>query len=133
MLFVGYTQSGITSPIFVEETQSDPMYGEWQQRFNPPGSGTRNINTIALSDSNSISSGNLTVTCYVKLDDTCVQDSNEIIDIFYRVQFLHSYSEGVATFALRGVARDAVLGDSSNYPSSMYTYFNGSWAKKRLL
>lgn len=78
----GYTQSGITSPIFIEESGVDPMYGEWQQRFNPPNSGTRNINTITLSDTNTISSGNSTANCYVKLDATCVQADNEIIDIF---------------------------------------------------
>lgn len=130
VLETGFTQPGITTPIFVEDTDTDPMYGEWRKRFNPPSSGTRTINTIALTENSG--TGSQLVNCYVVLDSPCEQASNEIVDIFYRVQFLPDYSSGISDFALRGIARYAVTGASSGAPSTAFSMWNGNYGRRDL-
>ena len=115
---VGYQDTGVARVNWFEANESEgtPMYAQWQRRFNQPSS-TRTINTITLNDNNY--TGDQEVSAYVKLDTPCIQETNQILDIFYRIQFIQDPQYGVPEFAIRGLALASIGGSTSNLPNNV--------------
>lgn len=126
----GYGRTEITNPIYVPPTDLYPEYGEWQLRFNPPSSGQRDIWTIYLTESESLSGGVGTANCYLKLASPCTQSDTEVLDIFYRVIFAPDYSSGVSNFGVTGLAKATILGDTSGVPTHPTFSWNANVGKK---
>jgi len=101
----GATEIGITTPRFINKTDTVPMHGQWQKRFYPSGS-ERTINTIGLTATSSGTTA--TADAYTKLDTACIQGVTQILDIYYRIEFLEDNTFGVADFGIYGMARNAV-------------------------
>lgn len=80
---------GVPSPSSLQgsNTVADPLYVEYQQTFAPPASTTRNINSIGITQQSG-SAGTYRVDAYTSLASTCTQTTTEILNVFYRVQFL---------------------------------------------
>lgn len=90
---MGFVESGVTSPAITLATDTTFAFGQHQQRFAPPAS-LININVIGLTYTTTVPTNNaVTAQAYVKLASTCTQDTNETLDIFYRVQFPYDYYE----------------------------------------
>jgi hypothetical protein len=118
---IGAVEPGVDNPTFVEKTELDPMYGQWQMRFSQPVS-TITINTIFLTTSTSTSTNNC--SCYVKLDIPCIQEPTQILDVFYRVQFPDDVGNGLSDFGIRGLARAATSGTAVGLPTNTYSCWN---------
>jgi hypothetical protein len=130
-MVVGYTASGVVSPQFVLASGGVPDYTQWLQRFDPPGSGQRNINSILLLSGTSTSSNTLYARCL--LSTTCVQTTTEVLDIYYRIQWLNDTTTAgnclpiaKQTFAKAISGLTTLNGPSYNgFPSYITTSFSG--------
>lgn len=93
----GQAIAGVTSPegVFNDTT---PYYTEWRERFPAP-TADRTIRVIALTQDGSILHPTTFKTirprAYLALTTPCTQTTTEIIDIFYRVQFLNPVGTGL--------------------------------------
>lgn len=83
----GTVPIGATSPQWFSTT--DPMYSQWVQRFQPPVSGTRLIYQVGLTSATSADIFGLSyVNAFVYLATPCSQNSTELLDVTYRVQWI---------------------------------------------
>lgn len=131
MILFGDTEPGVTTPTFTEKDDVGgvPQYGQWQQRFYQPAE-QRTIHTICLSETKTINVGDLSsVNCYVNLASPCVQETNQILDIFYRVQFIEDNTFGVADFGIRGIGRSATGVSSEDKPAGIATWWTSAAAR----
>ncbi len=88
----GFIPSGVITPQLFPAVGAVPPYVQFMRRFNPPIT-TRNINTIALSDTSSTTTFSANVVmAYVKLLAPCTQTPSQILDVYYRVQAVSSGS-----------------------------------------
>lgn len=78
----GITPTGITSPIYIDSVV--PNFAQYQAQFAPPTT-TRTFQTVGLRE---YSSG--LIKAYLLLDVPCIQDNNEFLDVFYRIQFTNT-------------------------------------------
>ena len=96
----GYVPPDVTSPKYFRN--ANPPYLEIQNRIEQVGF-QRNFNTVALTTlgSNSVNDklqNNLTATgvaAYLLLTVPCTQQADEILDIFYRIQFLNTLGQNI--------------------------------------
>ena len=110
MISAGYVPSGETSPLWFNKTSSTPDYVQFKQRFDPPAAGTsRSIWSVFLSGgtssiyyyknqgytwrSSSGSTPSLSVAetwlqTKVVFDAACTQSDSQVLDVYYRIQFL---------------------------------------------
>lgn len=86
--FTGITGTQISNGVWVDRDPLDLSLAAvtlgnrtWRTRFDPPGSGQRDISTIGLKSSSSVDAS----AALVSLDEICVQTDTQIIDIFYRI------------------------------------------------
>lgn len=86
----GSVPSGVASPQWFNVTSTTPAYTQWVNRYNP-GATSRTINYIALVDTvggdNQVT-GQQSVNAYVALTTPCVQTSTQILDVYYRIQWI---------------------------------------------
>ncbi len=73
----GTTPIGVTSPVYIDSVT--PHFAQYQTQFSPPPA-TNTFQTVGLIVGGSI-------IAYLLLDTPCIQETNEFLDIFYRVQF----------------------------------------------
>ena len=96
----GYVPPDVTSPKYF--FAANPPYGEIQNRIEQVGF-QRNFNTVALTTlgTNSVNDklqNNLTATnvaAYLLLTVPCTQQPDEILDIFYRIQFVNTLGQNI--------------------------------------
>jgi len=96
----GYVPPEVTSPKYFRN--ANPPYLEIQNRIEQVGF-QRNFNTVALTTlgNNSVNDklqNNLTATgvaAYLLLTVPCTQQADEILDIFYRIQFLNTLGQNI--------------------------------------
>lgn len=86
--FGGYA-IGTVSPVgplvkVVEKTSTTPWYIELINRFNP-GATLRTIWGIGISTSTTVNAASAT---YAALSAPCIQDVTDILDVYYRIQYL---------------------------------------------
>ncbi len=79
--------AGVSGYTFAEKTETTPRAGTYHNRFLTPSS-NRTFNTIALVDgTTNNNTANITANAYayLTLGATVTQETNEIIDIYYKV------------------------------------------------
>lgn len=89
----GYTPAGVTQPQAIQYTDVSPSYLQWVKRFDPPSPGTtRTINMVGqthlASGSLEATSNRIAVNAYVKLNTPVVQSDTQLVDVFYRIQWV---------------------------------------------
>ncbi len=90
---VGYVESGINSPLWIDPGSPDDPYIQYQNRFDPPtGTSSRTIYTVGVGyDDDESTQANInrwmTAGAYVGLQTPCVQTDTETLDVFYRIIF----------------------------------------------
>ena len=112
--------SGITSPQWFEESGPNPMYCQFNLRFDAPAV-TRSINGVFLAGTNTAAATINATTKYsavtlhgmwmhthVALDTTCTQSTTQVLDVIYRLKWVTpATTTGVGKKALRKLARRA--------------------------
>lgn len=121
----GTNVTGVPSPSVIQgsNTVADPLYVEYQQTFSPPASVTRNINSIGITEATG-GAGTYLVDAYTSLASTCTQTTTEILNVFYRVQFLQGLDSRFWPSRVRQFAvRHTQFGSSviAGYPASGFT------------
>ena len=101
-----------------------PDFVEMIRRFNQPVT-TRTINTIYIGERDSNSTRAYTIA---SLNTPCVQETNEVLDITYRIQFFYQPSSGLflpsSPDAGYYFARHFAIEDRSGFPEYGYRYWN---------
>ena len=77
----GSAISGEYWPQYLFDEANNRAIYTFKQRFSPPGSGTRTINTISLYSNG----GANQYMCGLKMNTPCIQSSLEILDVFYKI------------------------------------------------
>jgi hypothetical protein len=91
IIATGFVASGVTSPTLTEDVS--PPYYQVQNRISFIGS-SRSFNTVCLTTSLPSSNAHaspindVAVSAWLVLDVPCTQGPSDIIDIFYRIQFV---------------------------------------------
>lgn len=96
----GYTPAGVTQPQAIQYTSVSPTYLQWVKRFDPPAVGTtRTINMVGQTHltAGSIESTatRIAVNAYVKLNTPVIQNDTQLVDVFYRIQWVWSNTKNV--------------------------------------
>lgn len=99
IIATGYIPSGITSPIWNENT--NPPFGQIQNRIDWTGT-ARTFNSVGLTslDPNSNQNTTTSALAYLRLDTPCVQGAYDYLDIFYRIQFFNTEGQNFTRRAL---------------------------------
>jgi hypothetical protein len=123
----GAVPSGVSSPQWFSATPTTPQYAQWVNRINP-GASTRTINYIALIDTlgtDSTYTGQQPVNAYVALTTPCTQTSTQILDVYYRVQFIPP-ATGTTNMPLSSfnqIAYYSTVGNTQYVPGTNMLYY----------
>jgi len=140
---MGFVESGVTSPATTQATDTTFAFGQHQQRFAPPAT-LIDINVIGLTYTADVpASKTVTAQAYVKLASTCTQDTNETLDIFYRIQYPYDYYElpsppdrtttGISAAQTNVMLdRHFITYNSTEYLGSITSNWNGTMDHTRL-
>lgn len=100
ILATGYVPVGATTPAWVDGV---PDYGRIQNRIDAVGT-SRTFDTLALT---TLTSNNAypvaqtgTALAYVLLTTSCTQGALDILDLFYRIEFLNTNGENINEYGL---------------------------------
>lgn len=86
---------GVPRIQFVDKTLTSEAYLQVGLRFSPPNAGTtRNIKTVALTND---FRNNYFLYAYSELATPCTQTDSQIYDIYYRIMFDYTESQGSLT------------------------------------
>jgi hypothetical protein len=120
----GRVPAGVTSPTLVDS--ADPPYLQIQNRFDNTGSDRTfaSISLIAESLGNSISPVTKNVYAYLNLSPTVTQGDNEVLDVFYRVQFDPTTSYMSSAFIHDLLYYNANYTNYFNFPGMNYVSFS---------
>lgn len=91
---VGQVRAGISTPRVNFSEGQGHMYAEWEMRFVQPQQ-ERVINTVGLGND---SKG---IRCYVSLSEPCIQGTNQILDVYYRIYVPVDESKGRTAHAAK--------------------------------
>ncbi len=92
ILAVAYTPAGVTKATFNDSSPS--IFGQLQGRIDFTGT-ARTFYTVGLREGR-----DTTIHAYLLLDTPCTQGAFDILDIFYRIQFLNTAGQGLPKQAL---------------------------------
>lgn len=118
--------AGIPNPegVFTDTT---PFYSEWRQRFNAPAADIT-IRTIVLGNSLQDSGvgdvNSQEAYAYLALTSPCIQTTTQILDVFYRIQFINPVGSNLTDRMLLSLAQSATPNVTQEYQP---TYRIGYW------
>lgn len=109
----GTTPSGVTSPIYIDSVTSH--FAQYQTQLAPP-SVTTTFQTVGLTNFFG------KILAYLLLDTPCVQETNEFVNIFYRLQFTNT-SNILVDDAVDTFGRTITVNDPGFNFRDVSTYF----------
>jgi hypothetical protein len=130
-LSIGIVESGIDSPLWIDNGEPNDPYVQYQNRFLPPTL-DRDIYTIGVQYSGSFAGAPdrrrpAEVAAYVALSSSVTQTTTETLDVFYRIIFeveqnSYGFSREQVIILAQSLVNTSTVGINSNIRDSYPVY-----------